>query len=119
MSTFEQSSSSFLSGDAVQVVNPSSGTTVVMKANARCLFVNNQSTLAALTVRLPNGAVHGQVVEVAFANPVTVLTVQDGLGAAAALDAPTSGAANSAQHYKFFNTRYGAGLAIRKWVYWK
>ena len=88
-------------------VTPLTGTTVTMAANVRNLFVNPAGTIAALTVKLPPTPVANQVVELAFSQIVTALTVQD--SAAGAVES-TAGAVGVSIQYRYLG---GA------WVKWR
>jgi len=93
----------------VNIVAPASGATLTL-ADLRPLYVNNPAVLAALTIRLPAGALSGHLVEIGFANPVTALTIQDSAGVTVP-GGPTNAYGP------------GAALAFRHigsgWVYWK
>ena len=95
---------------SVNIVNVVSGATVVL-TDFRPVFVNNATTLALLTFRLPE-ANPENAIEISFLSPVTSLIVQDSLGVVV----PT--APDSAYGP-------GAGLVFRyvdpsvKWAYWK
>lgn len=96
------------SAGVVAVATPASGATVAMVGDI--LYVNNAAELPALTIRLPSGPVPGQMAEVGFAHPVTVLSVRDAAGSA------VEGAPAEA---------YGPGNALQfryiedGWVFWK
>jgi hypothetical protein len=94
----------------VLTVYPGTGATVTLTGGASNVYVAT-GPLAALTVRLPPGPVVRDTAQCCFAQPITVLTVQDADGAAVA-GAPTSA--------------YGPGAALifryvdpGMWVLWK
>lgn len=89
------------------IITPISGSTVTL-TDLRPVYVNTNE-LAALTIRLPV-VVLGQVIEIGFKSPVTVLTILTNAGIA------IPGAPVNA---------FGPGSAIQMrfetlgWVYWK
>lgn len=94
--------------DSVTVLTPVSGATLVLTA-ARPHYIKNATTLASLTIELPQIA---GLIEISFMSPVTALSVRDWL------HVPIVGAPTSAYGP-------GAGLVFKyvddivKWVYWK
>jgi len=93
---------------AANIIAPSTGSTVTL-TDDRPVYVNNPAILASLTLRLPVVTL-GTPWEVSFANPVTLLTLQDNAGGAIPT-APFSA--------------YGPGAALQLrfeapgWIYWK
>jgi hypothetical protein len=95
---------------SVNVVNPVSGTVVVLN-DLRPVYVKNTIVLALLTIRLPEASAEN-FIEISFLSPVTVLHIQDSLGVIVPT-APTNA--------------YGPGSALVfcyvddsvKWTYWK
>lgn len=93
----------------VETVVPASGVTVAMEGDL--LYVKNAAELAALTIRLPAGPMPGQLAEVGFAHPVTVLSIGDAAGSAVAgAPADAYGPGNALQF------RY---IGTVGWVFWK
>jgi hypothetical protein len=89
--------------------NPADGAVVAMFAQEPGLYIAG-GPRAVLTIRLPPGPVHGMVVDISFANPVTALQVQYAAGSPT-LTEPTNAYGP------------GAGLQFRfvdsAWIYWK
>lgn len=89
-------------------LTPSSGDIITVSSDTPNVYIAS-GTLGSLTIRLPATPPIDRMVQIGFANPVTALTVQDGLGV------PVTGAPASA---------YGPGAAllfrwVPPWVLWK
>jgi hypothetical protein len=95
----------------VTVVNPASGSTVKMEITHRSLYVNNNAELPALTIWMPPDAMPGEMVEVGFAHPITVLAVRNAIGGALAGTPTDAYGPGDAIHFRYID-----GLG---WVYWK
>jgi hypothetical protein len=97
-------------GPGITTLTPASGDVIAISAGSPNLYISS-GALAALTVRLPDIPPLDGTVQLAFANPVTALSVQTSTGAALP-GAPTTAAGP------------GAALIFRfvppgTWVYWK
>ena len=94
---------------AVNVINPSSGTTIAL-ADFHPVYVNNTGPLAALTFQLPPSPTTSDYVDLSFLSPVSALVIQDSAGNTIG-NMPTNA--------------FGPGAALRfrycaaGWVYWK
>ena len=95
----------------VTVLTPASGDTVTLDHIGPYL-VNNGTTLAALTIRLPSGPTSDDLVEIGFTNPVTALTVQNASGGAIATAPASAYGPGAAIQFRFINSTAG-------WVLWK
>jgi hypothetical protein len=90
------------------ILAPASGETVVLP-DTRPVYINNPGPYASLAIRMPAAAL-GQMVEISFANPVSILAMQTSAGVAIP-NSPTSA--------------YGPGAALQfrfeapGWIYWK
>lgn len=75
--------------DVMQIVTPSSGTTVVSNVTTTILLINNSALLALLTVTLPSNPVDLQRFTVACNAAITLMTINGGTvrGALAGLSA--------------------------------
>jgi hypothetical protein len=120
MPSFQNPDGAFFAfGDGIMVVNPLTGTTVQIPQQTRSLYINNGSTLAALTVRLPPAPTSRSAdnsVNIGSANGVTALTVQDRFGNAVASASGGSlagGTTASALIVRYIPT------PVNAWVKWK
>jgi len=95
-----------VAGLPLRVVAPDTGATVTMKAADRALFVNNETTLAELTIKLPRGLSPREKVVVFARSSITALTVQDGAGAAVS-GAPAAAAALTKYEFIFATRALG------------
>ena len=95
----------------VNVQAPISGATITL-TGLEPLYVNNSAVLAALTVKLKASPVSGDMQEVGFGNPVTLLTVQNSAGVAVATAPTNAYGPGAAIHFKYVDATVG-------WVYWK
>jgi hypothetical protein len=90
------------------ILTPASGETVVLP-DTRPVYINNPGSYASLAIRMP-AAPLGQMVEISFAHPVSILAMQTSAGVAIP-NSPTSA--------------YGPGAALQLrfeapgWIYWK
>jgi hypothetical protein len=95
----------------VTVVNPTTGSTVTMESTHRSLYVNNAAELPALTIWMPPGVLPGEMVEIGFAHPITVLAIKNSIGGAVAGTPTSAFGPGDAIHFRYLDT---VG-----WVYWK
>jgi hypothetical protein len=104
MPSFLQQTGSFYPPGGVPpaVLAPLTGTTVTLSKGQSVIFINNPSTLAALTIKMPGSPTPGQTVNIIPNAAITALTLQTAAGTAIA-GAPTAGVATTEISMRYLN----------------
>ena len=90
-----------------RVVVPASGDTITMHFKDGAVYVNKDSTLAALTIKLPNAPYLGDTATFMSKSEITALTVLDGAGDPPDLTMPTELLAGDTSVFMYINRTIG------------